>query len=99
MKVKALVAGMALVLGANGAHAAIATGTSGPGELFLSVWDKTAQQSYSQDLNVDMFRFLTDPSYAFYKGNTWSIALDSVWTQFHNPANAGQTVYLSLIHI
>lgn len=95
MKLKALAAGVALVLGAGGAHATIATGASGtgPGEFFLSVFDPVAQKSYSQDLNVDMFLFLTDSNYQFHNSKSWSVALDPLFGQFYTPANANQTVY------
>jgi len=96
MKVKALVAGMAMVLGANGAHAAIATGASGtgPGELFLSVWDSVGLKSYSQDLGVNLLRFLTDSSYQYHKDQSWSVTLNtSVWGQFYNAGNNAGIVY------
>ncbi|QSA97267.1 VPLPA-CTERM sorting domain-containing protein [Methylococcus sp. EFPC2] len=94
MKLKALFAGVVLALGANAANAAIATGETSSGELFLSVWDKTAQVSYSQDLNIDLFQFLTNTSAGGFNSNaSWSVALNPAWAGFYNPANAANTVY------
>lgn len=96
MKVKALIAGIVLAT-AGSAHAAINTGgaAGGSGELFLSVWDQTAQQSYSQDLGVDVSEFLLNTnSNGFNSNANWSIALDAtVWSSFFNAANAASTVY------
>lgn len=95
MKFKVLFASLALALGASSAHAAIVTGETGSGELFLSVWDQTASQSYSQDLNVDLAQFLANTNVNGYNSNaSWSIALNpSVWGSFFNAGNAGATVY------
>lgn len=90
---KTLSAGLALVMGAGAANATIATGGNGSGELFLSVWDQTATKSYNQDLGVDLARFLTDATYQYSSNTSWSIPLNSVWSSFFVPANAGNMVY------
>jgi len=95
MKVKALIAGLMLAAGAGSAHATIATGSTASGELFLSVWDQTAQQSYSQDLGIDLSQFILNTNAGGFNSNaSWTVALNpSVWGQFFNAANAGSTVY------
>jgi len=95
MKAKVLIASLALAAGAGSAHATIATGSGAQGELFLSVWDQAAQQSYSQDLGIDLAQFLlnTTPGNAFNSNVAWSVALNPVWGSFFNSANAGATVY------
>lgn len=95
MKAKVLIASLVLAAGAGSAHAAIVTGETGSGELFLSVWDQTAAQSYNQDLNVDLAQFLANTNVNGFNSNaSWSIALNpTVWGSFFNAANAGATVY------
>ncbi|QSA97266.1 hypothetical protein [Methylococcus sp. EFPC2] len=93
MKVKVLVAGLALVAAGN-ANALINTGSTSSGELFLSVLDQTAQVSYSQDLNIDLSGFLTNTSVGGFNSNaSWSVALSPAWSSFFNAANAGSIVY------
>lgn len=92
MKLKALIAGLALAAGAGSAQASIGLTTNS--ELFLSVWDQTAQQSYSQDLGVNLAQFLTNTNVnGFNSDASWSVSLNSVWGQFFNAANASATVW------
>lgn len=65
MKLKLLVAAMSCVV-AGQAAAAIAPGTTGNGELFLSVYDSVAKVSYARDLGIDMNTFIANGSTAGY---------------------------------
>lgn len=57
MKMKALIAALALAGVASQANATIIDGTTGNGELFLTVWSASLQQSYTRDLGVSMSDF------------------------------------------
>ena len=57
MKMKALVAALALAGVAGQANATIADGSTGSGELFLTVWSATLQTSYTRDLGITMADF------------------------------------------
>ena len=65
MKMKLLVAATMFAV-AGQAAAAIAPGSSGNGELFLSVYDSVAQTSYARDLGIDMNTFIANGSTAGY---------------------------------
>ncbi len=60
MKLKALATAVALTLSAGAANAAIVTGTATDGELFLSVWDPSAETSYHLDLGITLSQFNAD---------------------------------------
>lgn len=71
-KLKAVAAGVALASMALTAQADInngANGSTGNGELFLSVWDVDGEVSYSLDLNVDFNSIADNPS------QSWSVDL------------------------
>ncbi len=81
MKLKLLSA--ALVLATSGsAHALILDGTGaasgGNGELFMTLWNKTAQTSYILDLNLRMNDFLAGVA----TGNAWTYNADANMTTF-----------------
>lgn len=87
MKLKLLVAAMTVAVAGNAA-AAIAPGSSGNGELFLSVYDTVALTSYTRDLGIDMNTFLTNGSTAGYSLNYAADAtLASAFTGFSTNAN------------
>ncbi|TCV89528.1 VPLPA-CTERM sorting domain-containing protein [Sulfurirhabdus autotrophica] len=65
MKMKLLVAATMFAV-AGQAAAAIAPGSSGNGELFLSVYDSVALTSYTRDLGIDMNTFNASGSNAGY---------------------------------
>ena len=58
-KIKSLAVAVTLAVAAGSVHAQIATGFTGNGELFLSVWDKVGAQSYVRDLGVTLDNFGT----------------------------------------
>ena len=58
MKLKAIVAAVALAAVAGQASATVATATSGNGELFFSAWDTISQTSYTRDLGINLASFL-----------------------------------------
>lgn len=68
MKIKALVAAVALAAASNGAHAAIGHSLyQGPqAELFMTVWSPSLQQSYGLDLGVTV-------SDMYYTNNSFSV--------------------------
>ena len=82
MKLKFLVAALAFAA-ASPTFAAIAPGSSGNGELFMSVYDGTTQTSYVRDLGVDMNTFIANGSNAGY---SLSYAADSLLTSTFNLA-------------
>ena len=82
LKLKLVFAAMAFVATAP-AFAAIAPGSSGNGELFMSVYDGTTQTSYVRDLGVDMNTFIANGSTA---GHSLSYAADSLLTSTFNLA-------------
>lgn len=87
MKLKLLVAAMTVVVAGNAA-AAIAPGSSGNGELFLSVYDPVALVSYTRDLGIDMNTFLANGSTAGYTlGYAADATLMSAFTAFATNAN------------
>jgi hypothetical protein len=68
MKLKLMVAA-AMFAVAGQASASIASGTTGNGELFLSVYDSVAKVSYARDLGITMDEFLAVGSTAGYSLN------------------------------
>jgi hypothetical protein len=71
MKLKTLVAALALGAAATGANAALDAGTGGNGELFFSIWD--ASQSYSFDLNKNITTFEADVAAAGNIDQTYAL--------------------------
>jgi hypothetical protein len=59
---KNVAAAVAIAMSAGVAQAAIIDGTNEPGELFVSVWDATAQLSYHLDLGITTAQLLANPS-------------------------------------
>ena len=82
LKLKLVVAAMAFAVTGQ-AFAAIAPGSTGNGELFMSVYDGVAQTSYVRDLGVDMNTFIANGSNAGYSLN---YAADSLLTSTFNLA-------------
>ena len=68
MKLK-LIAAAAMLAVAGQASASIANGTTGNGELFLSVYDSVAKVSYARDLGITMNDFMASGSTAGYSLN------------------------------
>lgn len=64
-----LIAAAAMFAVAGQASASIASGTTGNGELFLSVYDSVAKVSYARDLGITMDEFLAVGSTAGYSLN------------------------------
>lgn len=100
-KIKSLAVAVTLAVAAGSVHAKIATGQSGNGELFLSVWDQVGAKSYVRDLGITMndFGTLNAPtqtaaapgSFVNYvdsnAGSSKSWATDTTWATF----TAGKT--------
>ena len=80
LKLKLVVAAMAFAVTGQ-AFAAIADGSTGNGELFLSVYDGVAQTSYVRDLGIDMNSFISNGSSAGYSLN---YAADSLLSSTYN---------------
>ena len=95
MKLKTLVAALAIVLGAP-AFAAIAPGTSGNGELFLVVQDSAAKVSFTLDLGITMDSFLSSYKTNGYFPKSWNAAADSNWAAFDVAADVNASVWAVL---
>ena len=103
-KVKALAAAMGLAMTAIGgnAMAAIAGGSTGNGELFLTVWDAANSKSYTRDLGILMDNFGTQnaPAGGFASvvdpnaGNSLNIASDANWASFLSTGTASNVANL-----
>lgn len=83
-KLTALAGALALAGFTGGAHAAIATGSDGNGELYLAVWDSIGQTSYTRDLGVRINDFLEDEALGSTglvtaAGYTQTWGNDAVW--------------------
>ena len=89
MKLKFLVAALAFAA-ASPTFAAIADGSTGNGQLFMSVWDPVAQTSYIRNLNVDMNTFIANGNTSGY---SLSYAADSVLSGAYNLASNTNLVY------
>jgi hypothetical protein len=86
MMFKKIAAAVALVAAAP-AFAAIAIGTTGNGELFLTVQDAQAKVSYTLDLGIRQNDFLTlGQSETGYQRN-WALTGDSYFAQFLSVAS------------
>lgn len=95
MKIKSLVAAMAIVLGAP-AFAAIAPGTSGNGELFLVVQDSVAKVSFTLDLGITMDSFIANAEALTGYKKSFSLAADANWTAFKGAADETKAVWAIL---
>lgn len=77
MKIKALATAVALVA-SGAANAAIVQGTATDGELFLSVWDPSAETSYHLDLGITVSQFHADD----VTPRTFDLASDANFSAF-----------------
>ncbi len=97
-KIKAVVAALAMVA-AGGANAAINPGQSGQGagELFLSVYDSVAAESYTRDLGITVDDFITSlgssSSSSWNSSFTAKLATDSVYTNLFGNNNSANMVW------
>lgn len=83
MKLKMIALAAATMLASASAMAAIAPGSTGNGELFLSVFDNSAKVSYTLDLGVRMNDFLSGAQVDAGYSKSWSLALaDGNFTSF-----------------
>lgn len=90
MKLKAIAAA-ALAVASLPSMAAIANGTSGNGELFLTVYDDVAKVSYTLDLGVTQNDFFTAGQQSTGLTRSWSLAGDSFFATFLSSATAANT--------
>jgi hypothetical protein len=99
MKLKTLVAAMAVVIGVP-AFAAIAPGTSAAalpgGELFLVVQDSAAKVSFTLDLGVTMDAFLAKSDSTTPFAFSWNVASDVNWAAFAAAADVNASVWAVL---
>ena len=98
-KIKSLAVAVTWAVAAGSAQAQIATGATGNGELFLSVWDKVGAQSYVRDLGITMNSFgpMTAPAEAGFTtsvtpgaGFNQSWGTDATWATFTAGKTAAQ---------
>ena len=89
-KLKAVVA-LAILGAASQAHATIQPGTTGDGELFLSVWDDATKVSYTKDLGVTMSAFIGAGNNVAAVGTPMTInfSSDANFTAFMTAAGGG----------
>lgn len=88
MKLKAIAAAV-LAVASLPSMAAIANGTSGNGELFLSVYDDVTKVSYTLDLGVTQNDFFTTGQQSTGYTRSWALTGDSNWASFLTSANLG----------
>ena len=81
MKLKTLVAAMAIILGAP-AFAAIAPGSTGNGELFLVVQDSAAKVSFAFDTGIRMDAFIANSLATAPVSWTFDLSGNSIWADF-----------------
>lgn len=98
-KFTALAGALALAGFTGGAHAAIADGVDGNGELYLAVWDSIGQTSYTRDLGVRINDFLEDEALGSTglvtaPGYTQTWANDAVWASWTSGMTAAQLANL-----
>ena len=77
MKLKLIA--LAAMLAAGSAQATIVDGSTGNGELFMTVLDSVGQKSYTLDLNITMNDFLAGIAVS---GTSYSFAADANMTSF-----------------
>lgn len=95
MKLKTLVAAMAIVVGAP-AFAAIAPGTTGNGELFMVVQDSVAKLSFTLDLGITMDSFIANAEALTGYNKSFSLAADANWAAFKGAADEANAVWAIL---
>jgi hypothetical protein len=78
---KKLAVAVTIAMSASVAEAAIVNGQTQPGELFISVWDETAQLSYHLDLGITTAQLLADPSQRL----TFDLFTDTNYASFLTP--------------
>jgi PEP-CTERM motif len=88
MKLKAIAAAV-LAVASLPSMAAIANGTSGNGELFLSVYDDVTKVSYTLDLGVFQNDFFSLGQQSTGYSRSWALTGDSNWASFLTSANLG----------
>lgn len=98
-KLTALAGALALAGFTGGAHAAIAPGVDGNGELYLTVWDSIGQTSYTRDLGVRINDFLEDEALGSTglvtaAGYTQTWGNDAVWATWTSGMTAAQLANL-----
>lgn len=64
-KLKAVIAAVALSIGAGAASAAIVQPSTGDGEMFLTVWDSVANVSYTRQLEINLGAFTGTSNLSF----------------------------------
>ncbi|MBU4499734.1 MAG: hypothetical protein KKG40_05945, partial [Gammaproteobacteria bacterium] len=77
MKLKLIA--LAAMLAAGSAQAAIVDGSTGNGELFMTVLDSVGQKSYTLDLNITMNDFLAGVAVS---GTSYSYTADANMSSF-----------------
>lgn len=89
-RIKLAVAATVLAM-SGGANAAILNGadplTTAPGELFVNVWDSTAQVSYALDLGITTEQIRTMPATGSF---SYDLAADANFSRILNSTNALQ---------
>lgn len=88
MKIKTLVAAVALAAVSNGAFAAIANVNNQEGELFLTVFDPSAQTSYHMDLGINYGAMIADST----STRTFDLAADANFATFIGQTDLRYTV-------
>ena len=86
-KLKALVAAIALGATAQ-ANAILIDGSTGDGELFLSVWDTVAKVGYVKDTGITMSAYA-----ASVGGLNFNLNTDANWNTFKAASTTGNTVW------
>lgn len=88
MKLKAIAAAV-LAVASLPSMAAIQNGTSGNGELFLSVYDDVTKVSYTLDLGVFQNDFFSLGQQSTGYSRSWALTGDSNWASFLTSASLG----------
>jgi len=88
MKMKILVAAVALAAISNGANAAIANLNAQQGELYLTVFDPSAQTSYHLDLGVDIREMFDDST----STRTYDMSTDANFASFVGQTDLRYTI-------
>jgi hypothetical protein len=78
---KKVTAAVIVAVSAGSTEAAIVDGITQPSELFVNVWDETAQQSYALDLGITTAQFLANPTQTL----SFNLAGDANYTSFLTP--------------
>jgi hypothetical protein len=78
---KKVTAAVIMTVSVSVAQAAIVDGITQPSELFVNVWDETAQQSYALDLGITTAQLLANPSQSL----SYNLASDTNYAGFLNP--------------